>query len=199
MIFQRWSSAVWKFYIHILNCINQHARTQKVLSVGVQLWCFYLAWWGEERSKYHYKRTIIGPPAKRHLNGVSLACQWWPYIECSLGSFVIFKGIQTSFAKKPYIFVIFQGGGGSGSPVPPPFCIGKVVIPLLDNKNKSKHFIHILNNRHQIAHVKENKINNTMLLNILEEIILIFIPNLWNECNQGLGHRLMCISRPRYT
>ena len=23
-------------------------------------------------SKYHYKRAIIGPPAKRHLNGVSL-------------------------------------------------------------------------------------------------------------------------------
>ena len=24
--------------------------------------------------KYCYKRAIIGPPAKRHLNGVSLAC-----------------------------------------------------------------------------------------------------------------------------
>ena len=28
-----------------------------------------------------------------------------------------FQGIQTSIAKKPYIFVIFQGG--SGPPVPP--------------------------------------------------------------------------------
>ena len=34
-------------------------------------------------SKYHYKWAIIGPPAKRHLNGVSLAGRWWwPTIEC---------------------------------------------------------------------------------------------------------------------
>ena len=26
-------------------------------------------------SKYYYKGKIIDPPAKRHLNGVSLACQ----------------------------------------------------------------------------------------------------------------------------
>ena len=79
---------------------------------GVQLWQrFFLVWWGEEGSKYHYKRAMIGPPAKRHLNGVSLACRWWPYIECWLGSFVNFKGIRTSIAKKPYIFVIFQGVG----------------------------------------------------------------------------------------
>ena len=37
---------------------------------------------------------------------------------------MIFQGIWTSIAKKPYIFVIFQGGGGAGAqgpdPVPPP-------------------------------------------------------------------------------
>ena len=57
----------------------------------------------------------LGPPAKRHLNGISLACRWWHYIECWLGSFVAFKGIRTSIAKKPFIFVIFQGGGGLDS------------------------------------------------------------------------------------
>ena len=30
---------------------------------------------GEGESKYHYKRAIIGPPPKRHLNGVSLECR----------------------------------------------------------------------------------------------------------------------------
>ena len=40
----------------------------------------------------------------------------WSNIECWLGSIVVFKGIQTSIAKEPYIFVIFQGGG-SGPPV----------------------------------------------------------------------------------
>ena len=35
-------------------------------------------------------------------------------MECWLGGFVIFQGIPTSIAKEPYIFIIFQGGGGSG-------------------------------------------------------------------------------------
>ena len=48
-------------------------------------------------------------------NAISLASRWWPYLKCWLGSLVIFKGIRTSIAKKPYIFVIFQGG-----PDPPP-------------------------------------------------------------------------------
>ena len=52
------------------------------------------------------KRAIISPPAKRHLNGVSLAGSWWLNIECWLGGFVIFQGILTS--------------RGSGPPVPPP-------------------------------------------------------------------------------
>ena len=32
---------------------------------------------------------------------------------------MIFQGIRTSIAKKPYIFVIFQGGGGVEPPVLP--------------------------------------------------------------------------------
>ena len=65
-----------------------------------------LSWWDERGSTYHYKQVIIGPPVKHHLNGVSLACRWWPNIECWLGSFVIVQGIGNSIAKKPYIFVI---------------------------------------------------------------------------------------------
>ena len=34
--------------------------------------------------------------------------------------FCDFKAIQTSIAKEPYIFVIFQGVGGGGSPTPCP-------------------------------------------------------------------------------
>ena len=39
-----------------------------------------------------------------------------PNNECWLGSFVIFQGIRTSIAKKPYIFVIFKGGPEPLSP-----------------------------------------------------------------------------------
>ena len=37
------------------------------------------------------------------------------HIECWFGSFAIFQGIWTKIAKKPYIFVIFQGPAPSGS------------------------------------------------------------------------------------
>ena len=47
-------------------------------------------------------------------NGVSLACQWWPNIDCWMGSFVIFQGTRTSITMKPYHLVIFRGG-----PCPP--------------------------------------------------------------------------------
>ena len=53
-----------------------HVRIQKVMSEGVQLWrCFFFffSWWWEGESKYHYKRAMIGLPAKRHLNYISLA------------------------------------------------------------------------------------------------------------------------------
>ena len=76
-------------------------------------------WWGEGGTKYHYKRVNIGPPAKRHLNGVLLACRWWPNIECWLGSFVIFQGIRTSIAKKPYILRFFRRWGSGHCPPPP--------------------------------------------------------------------------------
>ena len=70
----------------------------------------------EEGSKYHYNRTIIGVSLACRcwpLNVVSLACRWRPYIECWLGSTVIFKGIRTStcIAKKFCSFVIFWGWG----------------------------------------------------------------------------------------
>ena len=68
-------------------------------------------WWREDPNT-----TKSGPSwcplAKQHLNGISLACRKLPKIEYWLGSFEIFQGIWTSIAKRPYIFVIFQGGGG---------------------------------------------------------------------------------------
>ena len=64
-------------------------------------------------------RSIIGPPAKRHLNGVSLAGRYWLNTKCWLGSFVIFQGIWTSIAKKPHIFFISQGGGRGPDPLSP--------------------------------------------------------------------------------
>ena len=61
-------------------------------------------------------KVIIGPPAKRYLNGVSLACWWWPNIECWLGSIAIFQGIWIWMLRTLY-FCDFSGG--LGPPVSP--------------------------------------------------------------------------------
>ena len=50
--------------------------------------------------------TKSGPSPPRQRNAISLESRWCPNIECWLGSLVIFQGIQTSMAKKPYSFVI---------------------------------------------------------------------------------------------
>ena len=47
-----------------------HARIQNFLSEGIQI---SFSRWGDRKSKNHYKWAIIGPAAKRHLNGVPLA------------------------------------------------------------------------------------------------------------------------------
>ena len=49
-----------------------HVWNQKVLSEGTNSEYSFFSQRGERGSKYHYKQTIIGPPAKRHLN--ALAC-----------------------------------------------------------------------------------------------------------------------------
>ena len=48
-------------------CRPLHGRIQKVLLEGVQtLTTFFLVDEGRKDPKYHYKRAIIGPPAKCH-------------------------------------------------------------------------------------------------------------------------------------
>ena len=54
----------------VIHCV--HARTQKNCQRGFNY--DFLADEGRG-SKCHYKQAIIGPPAKRHLNGVLLGCR----------------------------------------------------------------------------------------------------------------------------
>ena len=94
-----------------LNVMHGHARIQKVLSEGVHLWqsSFNFSLMREEWSKKHYKQAIIDPAAKRHLNGVSLACRLWPNIECWLVNFTILRGFGPVLLKTLY-FCELPGG-----------------------------------------------------------------------------------------
>ena len=72
------------------------------------------------------------------ISGPSSACQRMPMmanIECWLSSLVIFQEIRTSIARKPYIFVILQGGR-VWTPVPPPSGSTHGSAPLLFTCNK---------------------------------------------------------------
>ena len=90
----------------------KHAQIQKLLSEGVKLLhrffvCVFLV--DERRDDPNTTKSGPSPPR--------IMAQHWFF--CTLtyfGSFVIFQGIWSSIAKKPY-FVIFQEG--SGPHVPP--------------------------------------------------------------------------------
>ena len=57
----------------------------------------------------------MGPPAKRHLNGASLACLIWPNIEYWLGSFALLRGSRPVLLKKT--ICDFPGGVWTPSPL----------------------------------------------------------------------------------
>ena len=56
------------------------AGSESFVRGGPTLTTLFLFDEGREWSKYHYKRAIIGPPAKHHINGVLLAFRWWTNI-----------------------------------------------------------------------------------------------------------------------
>ena len=54
--------------------------------------------------------AIIGPPAKHHLNVLFTGGPMMALHLMLAKKLCDFQGIRTSIAKKPYIFMIFQGG-----------------------------------------------------------------------------------------
>ena len=97
---------------------NSCADPESFVRGGPTLTPFFFGWWGKGGSKYYYKRANNGPSAKRHINGVSLACRWWPNIECWLCSFVIFRGSRPVLLRNPKFLRFFRGG--VGTPCLPP-------------------------------------------------------------------------------
>ena len=91
----------------------------------------------EGGSKYHYKRAIIRLSVKHHSNGVSLACRWWPNIECWLGNFVIFRGSGQVLPGNP-IFLWFFRGGPDPCPPPPPLWTLHSLISVIVVHNLSR-------------------------------------------------------------
>ena len=87
---------------------ESHAQIQKVLTEGTNTTLttsvVFLQMMRGERDPNN--STKLGPSAARQRNAILLAGRFWPNIECWLGSFAIFQGIRTWFAKELNSFVI---------------------------------------------------------------------------------------------
>ena len=81
---------------------------------GSPILTFFRRW---EDPNTHLKRAIIVPPAKRHLNGVSLAGRWWQTLNASFVALWFSRGSGPILLINP-ICCDFSGGGGGG-PDPP--------------------------------------------------------------------------------
>ena len=121
------NKSMWFNQCHKKSFAPLHARIQKVLSEGgPTLTTFFLVDEGREDpstiisgpSSARQRNAITGhrrPTSQTPLNGVSLACQWWPNIECWLSS-CSFSGDP----ENPIFLWFFRGGGGFEPPAPPP-------------------------------------------------------------------------------
>ena len=91
-----------------------HGQIQKFLSKGVQLWRVFLCFFsvflvdeGRTEDPYNTKRL---PSSTCQRSAIYMACRWWPYNECWLGSFVIFRGSGPVLLKETLYFCNFPGG-----------------------------------------------------------------------------------------
>ena len=103
-----------------------HVRIKKAFLKGIQLCllffcCFFFCCCclGERGSKYHYKQTIIGPPAKRHLNGVSRRADGGPTLIAGLVALWFYRGSGTKLLRNPIFLWFFREGSGPPPPLNP--------------------------------------------------------------------------------
>ena len=73
----------------------------------------FFSWWEEGGPKYHYKRTILGPPAKR------LRADDGPTLNAGLVALYFFRGSGPVLLRNPIFFIFFSGGEGGPDPLSP--------------------------------------------------------------------------------
>ena len=61
-----------------------------------------------ERIQISQKAGHLRPASETPFDGVSLACWWWPNVECWLGSFWEIQGIRSSIAKNSMFLWFFR-------------------------------------------------------------------------------------------
>ena len=103
---------VWTGSIEIkLSTDIIHARIQKVLSKGIQLWQrLFFKLMGGGSIHVPLLSGLHQPASETPLKAFRWHADECPTLNAGLAA-AIFQGIRTCIARKPYIFVIFQCGG----------------------------------------------------------------------------------------
>ena len=135
----------WKWYLEMLLVPSAFARQSRIFDSIDALLAFYrmpkcLNWrsilsWSDldpnsdnvfffffkgERIQISLKAGHHRPASETPLNGVSLACRWWPNVECWLGNFENFRGSgPVLLLLRNSIFLWFFRGGGGPDPLSP--------------------------------------------------------------------------------
>ena len=94
--------------LHIRKCEDSCAYPESFVRGGPTL-TFFLV----DEGRKDPNTTKSGPSLARQQNAIKMAFRWQAGdgLRLNNGCFVIFQGVRNSSAKKPYIFVTFQGGG----------------------------------------------------------------------------------------
>ena len=78
------------------SCMHSESFARGDLTWTTFFLLLFCCLWGEGGIKYHYKQAIIGPPAKRHLNGVSLRADNDPTLNAGLWLYAYLIEMQAS-------------------------------------------------------------------------------------------------------
>ena len=113
----------WRFACFLLHAqmfkLTKHSFLNSIrIWSGSELWQrFFFFFFKGERIQISQKAGHHRPASETPLNGVSLACWWWPNVECWLGSFENFRGSGPVLLRNS-MFLWFFRWGGRGVPDP---------------------------------------------------------------------------------
>ena len=114
---QYWCFACFLSHAQMFKLMKHYFLNSIRIWSGSELCQFFPFFFKGERIQISLKAGHHRPASEAPSNGVSLACRWWPNVECWLGSFENFRGSGSVLLRKS-TFVWFSRGGGSGPPVP---------------------------------------------------------------------------------
>ena len=171
---QYWCFACFLSHAQMFKLMKHYFLNSIRIWSGSELWQrFFPFFFKGERIQISLKVGHHRPASEAPLNGVSLACRWWPNVEWWLGSFENFRGSGSVLLRKS-IFLWFSRGGGGGPDLLSPLWIrawDRTMYTLIEIYWKSilscasafvRHFAYFLSHQAQIIKLKKHSFLNSI-------------------------------------